>query len=176
MRKRQPNILADLRSKRSRVHRALDRLEPMVADYRAKLAGLEAAIQVIAPELQLHPRRYKPNPVFARNELPRLALDVMRQAAGPIAVRTIAARALAAKGVALPDPHTMKRTRVRLQQIMVVWARRGMVRSVGSGREGMRELAAFGKRVAETPTACDSEKKGRWGKPHRPIKNAKPSS
>ena len=58
----------------------------------------EAAIQRIAPELNLPPRRYRPNPYFKRGELPRLALDIMREAGEPLATRTIAARALAAKG------------------------------------------------------------------------------
>lgn len=67
--------LTRLRRKRSRVHQALDRLEPMVIDYKAKLVELENATQALAPELHLHPRRYKPNPVFAKEELLQLALN-----------------------------------------------------------------------------------------------------
>lgn len=132
--------LTKLRRKRSRVHQALDRLEPMVADYRAKLAELEAAIQALAPELQLHPRRYKPNPVFARDELPRLALAVMRDADVPLPTRVIAARALALKGILLPDPHVMDLTRLRLQQTFVKWTRRGLIVTVGKGNARRRRL------------------------------------
>ena len=133
--------LTKLRRKRSRVHQALDRLEPPVADYRAKLAELEAAIQGLAPELQLHPRRYKPNPVFARGELPRLALAVMREAGEPIPTRLIAARVLALKGIPLPDPRTIKLTRLRLQQTFAKWTRRGLLVTCGKGKARRRMLA-----------------------------------
>lgn len=133
--------LTKLRRKRSRVHQALDRLEPLVADYRAKLAELEAAIQVLAPELQLHPRRYKPNPVFARGELPRLALTILREAGEPIPTRLIAARALALKGIPLPDPHIIELTRLRLQQTFVKWTRRGLLVSIGKGNARRRMLS-----------------------------------
>jgi hypothetical protein len=73
-------------------------LEPMVADYHAKLATVEAAILAIDPQLWLPPRRYKPNPVFARQELPRLVMGILRDAKEPLAVRDIARLTLAAKG------------------------------------------------------------------------------
>lgn len=133
--------LATLRLKRVRVHQALARLEPMVADYKAKLAELETAIQALAPELQLHPRRYKPSPVFTRGELPRLALTILREAKEPIPTRIIAARALAMKGIPFPDPHIVRVTRRRLQQTFVKWQRRGMIVTCGEGNERRRRLA-----------------------------------
>jgi hypothetical protein len=42
------------------------------------LRDTEARILELAPELNLRMRRYLPNPIFARGELPRLALDIMR--------------------------------------------------------------------------------------------------
>lgn len=112
----------------------------MVARYREKLDRINADIQAIAPELNLPPRRYKPNPYFARGELPRIALRVLRQASSPIAVRDIAVQALASKGVTLPDRRTMKLTRTRLQQIFTVWTKRGIVGSVGENKGPKRVL------------------------------------
>ena len=66
--------LANLRRQRVRIDRVLDRLEPQIAGYRAKLARIEAHIQELAPELPLAWRFRKPNPYFARGELTRLAL------------------------------------------------------------------------------------------------------
>ena len=129
-----------LRSKRARIHRALERLEPLVAGYREKLARIEAEIQAIAPELNLPSRRYKPNPNFARGELPRIAVDILRTAPGPLAVRDIAVKAQARKGITLPDRRTMKLTRLRLQQTFSVWAKRGIVVSVGTNRGQKRML------------------------------------
>ncbi len=60
--------LANLRRRRCRIHANLAKLEPLVADYHAKLAQVEAAIMALDPQLWLPPRRYKRNPVFARQE------------------------------------------------------------------------------------------------------------
>ena len=110
--------LQSLRRKRRRICANLAKLEPMVTDYHAKLAAVEARILALDPQLWLPPRRYKPNPVFARQELPRITLAILREAREPLAVRHIARLALAAKGVRYPEPSIMKRTRVRLQQYL----------------------------------------------------------
>ncbi len=135
--------LTKLRRARARVHRQLDKLETLLAGYHAKLADLNARIQVLAPELNLPPRRYKPNPHFARNELPRLALSIMREANGPLSTKEVCLRALAAKGVTLPDIRTLRLTRKRLAQTFADWGKRGIVEKVGAGKEGRRTLSAF---------------------------------
>ena len=132
--------ITKLRRARARVHRVLDRLEPLIAGYREKLARLEAEIKAIAPELDLPHRRREPNPDFARSELPRIAMDILRTAAGPMAVREIAAKALARKGLTLPDRRTMKRTRLALQKLFAGWAKRGTMVGVGTGNGRKREL------------------------------------
>jgi hypothetical protein len=134
-----PELLS-LRVKRRRVCANLAKLEPLVAGYRAKLCVIEARMQTLDPQLWLPPRRYKPNPVFARQELPRLTLAVLREAREPLAVRDIARLALAAKGITLPEPWVMKRTRVRLQQYLGKLDRRGVTRKVGSGNGTRRVL------------------------------------
>lgn len=132
--------LANLRRRRRYIHRQLDKLEPQVAAYRAKLAAVNAAIHVLDPELWLPPRRYQPNPIFARQELPRIAMDVLREAKGPVAVREIAQEALRRKGITHPDRRLMKLTRVRLQQYLGKMDRLGVTRKVGTGNETRREL------------------------------------
>lgn len=136
----QDSDLTKLRRARSRVHKQIAQLEPMLADYHAKLADIEARIQEIAPELNLPPRRYSPNPHFARGELPRLAMNIMRAASGPLATREIAVRALAVKGIVLPDRRAMKLTRLRLQQTFCSWQAKGWVVRVGVGKAGKRTL------------------------------------
>lgn len=132
--------LRNLREKRRYLHRQLDRWEPLLARLRANLAETEAAILAVAPHLRLPPRRYAPNPYFARGELPRLMLRIMREADRPVSVREVAAAALATKGIAEPDRDAMHLTRKRVQQAFVRFGHRGVVRSVGRGREGRREL------------------------------------
>ena len=67
-------------------------------------------------------------------------MDILRDAPGPIAVRDIAVKAMAQKGIALPDRRTMKLTRPRLQQTFSAWAKRGIVVSVGEGKGRKRML------------------------------------
>jgi hypothetical protein len=60
--------LGNLRRARIRIHRQLDKLEPMLAAYHFKLAHVEAQIQALALELPLpmRHRTYQPNPYFMR--------------------------------------------------------------------------------------------------------------
>jgi hypothetical protein len=134
--------LQKLRAQRIRIHRQLDKLEPLLAGYRAKLAGVEARIQELAPELPLPTRHrtYQPNPYFDRGELPRVALAVLREAGGALPIRVIAVRALAAKGCHTPDRRIYRMTRVRLQQLFLRLDGRGITVKVGRGRETRRGL------------------------------------
>jgi hypothetical protein len=68
-----------------------------------KLAAIEARILALDPQLWLPSRRYKQNPVFAHQELPRLTLAILREAREPLAARHIARLALAAKGGGIPS-------------------------------------------------------------------------
>jgi hypothetical protein len=132
--------LTKLRRARSRAHLALKQAETMAQGYRDKLADLEARIQAIAPDLQLLPRFRKPNPIFKRGELRRLAIDMLREAGRPLAIRDMAVAALRAKGVRFPDRRTMKRTRIRVREIMGGLEKRGLTRTVGTGRATRRVL------------------------------------
>ena len=129
-----------LRRKRSRIHFQLAKHERMVAIYREKLAGIEAAIRELSPELDLPVRFRRPNPVFVRGELPRVVLDVLREAGEPLPVREIAVRALARKGATLPGPTLRKYVRGRVRECLGKMERRGVVWTVGSGRGTKRGL------------------------------------
>jgi hypothetical protein len=137
--------LANLRRARSRAHFALKQAEMQVESYAYKVAEIEAAIQAVAPDLNLPPRFYKPNPVFARNELPRLAIDILRHAGGPLATREIALRAFAAKWISCPDRRPFKVIRTRLVQFLSRMDAKGIKRKVGEGRATRRGLVREGE-------------------------------
>lgn len=137
-----------LRRARVTVHAHLARLEPLVAGYHAKLAEIEAEIQEHDPQLRLQPRKYKPNPIFARRELPRLALTVLREAGEPLPIRVITVRVLAAKGIAMPDPTLRRRTRNRLRTMFAALDRRGVTVRIGDGNAARRGLSGHCYRVA----------------------------
>lgn len=107
--------LTKLRRARTRCHLALKQAERLAEGCRTNLADLEARIQAIAPDLKLPPRFHKPNPYSARGELRRLAIDMLREAGHPLAIREMAIGALRAKGVKFPDRRTVKITRTRLR-------------------------------------------------------------
>ena len=134
------NDITKLRRKRARIHAQLRKLEPLIAHQYEELWQVERAIQAVAPELDLPPRKREPHPYFARRELARLVMDIMREASGPMPVRAIAARALAMKGCSLPDRRMMKRTRTLVSQTMAKWAERGLVVTVGKGKDTRRVL------------------------------------
>ena len=145
--------LTKLRRKRQRIHRQLDKLEPLVAGYRAMLRDTEARIH----ELALQLRRRVANPVFKRGELTRFALDILREAGEPLPVATIAARALARKGVALPDPKLRRYTRNKVRAALIALGKRGMTMSVGSGKETRRGIASGAYPTTRDELGSDSE-------------------
>lgn len=116
------------------------KLEPMVAGYHAKLTALEARIQEIAPELRLSPRFHRPDPIFARNEMRRIVLAIMREAAEPLSIGVIAIRALAQKGHTLPGPTLRKRTRHKIRNALITLDKRGVTVRIGAGHGARRGL------------------------------------
>lgn len=147
--------LAKLRRARSRAHLALKQAEAQVAAYQAKLAALEARIQAIAPDLQLPVRFRERNPIFARGELPRLALGIMRDEGRPLPVAVITRRMLAAKGVTLPDRRTFKLTKNRLHNALLALDRRGVTVKVGRGNATRRGLAKLSLAPLESGQPID---------------------
>jgi hypothetical protein len=134
--------LTNLRRARSRCHFRLKQAEDVALSYRCKLDSIEERIRTIAPELDLPPRFRNPNPVFARGELTRMALAMLRETDGPLAIRDMARSALAAKGVRFPDRRMMRHTRTKLRAALNRFAERGLVVTVGTGKGTRRVLAS----------------------------------
>lgn len=133
--------LRNLRRARSRVHRNIKQHERQLAFYLAKAADLEAQIHALAPGLVLPSRHRKPNGVFARGELTRLALDVLREAGEALPIWVIALRMLALKGIPEPLPWLRRRTRNRVRQMFIALDKRGVTVKVGDGNGAIRGLA-----------------------------------
>jgi hypothetical protein len=132
--------LTNLRRARTRCHNALKQAEELAEGYRAKLVDLEARIQAIAPDLKLPARFHRPNPYFVRGELRRLAIDMLREAGRPLAVKEMVLAALKAMGVRYPDRRTMRITRTLLRDTFARLEARGMARCVGAGNATKRAL------------------------------------
>ena len=132
--------LAKLYRARLRAQRQIAKMEPQLDDYRAKLAAIEAKIIRLDGLLFLPPKRYA-NPHFKPGELPRIALQLMKEADGPVSVRYLAGRALALKGCPYPGPGVMKATRRRLSSMLTAWGKRGLVVKLGSWNASRHVLA-----------------------------------
>ena len=132
--------LARLRLARVRCNENIARLESLLAFQRSRREAIEAAIQDLEPELKLPPATRRPNPVFKRGEITRLALEVMREANEPLAISVITVRILAKKGVDLPTPTIRKMTKSRLRAALLAFGKRGVVCTVGVGEDRKKEL------------------------------------
>ena len=97
------HVVAGLIGKRRELAGIIDELQRQLDQHRADLTHIDGALRVLAIDLDpqtIRPKRaYRRNRYFARNELSRLCLGVLRTAAGEL-LRTddIAGRVIAAKG------------------------------------------------------------------------------
>ena len=71
----------------------------------------------------------------------RLAIDMLREAGEPPAIRDMALGALRAKGVRFPDRRTMTTTRTKLRETFARLPARGVAWTVGCGRATRRVLS-----------------------------------
>jgi hypothetical protein len=120
--------IANLRRARVRCHKQLKQTEALLAGYQAKLADIEARIFAIAPEIDLPFRFHKPNPVFARGEMTRLILTVLREADRPLTMREIAAAMMVRKGITELERRLIDHTHKRLSCALATMHKRGSVR------------------------------------------------
>lgn len=132
--------LGKLYRARLRAQRQIAKLEPMLEGYRAKLADVEARIIKLDGLLFLPPHR-RANPWFKPGELPRIALELMKEADGPVSVRYLAARALVLKGCPHPLPGVVKQTRRNLSSMLTAWGKRGIAVKSGTWRTSRWRLA-----------------------------------
>jgi hypothetical protein len=105
--------LSILHRARSRCHVRLKQAEDMALSCRDKLTELESHIRAIAPELELPVRFRRPNPVFARPELTRLAPALLREAGELLPIAAVAVRALILHCGDGPAPSCGRRCRRR---------------------------------------------------------------
>jgi hypothetical protein len=140
------HVVAGLIEKRRELAGIIDQLQRQLDQYRADLTHIDGVLRVLAADLDpetMRPKRvYRRNRYFARNELSRLCLGVLRTAAGELlSTDDIAGRVIAAKGF---DPgDTILRTAIREQVGSTVKRlhRGGAIENVGAGRASKWKLA-----------------------------------
>jgi hypothetical protein len=133
------HVVSGLIEKRRELAGIIDELQRRLDQHRADLTHIDGVLRVLAVNLDpetIRPKRaYRRNRYFARNELSRLCLGVLRTAADELlSTDEIASRVIAAKGFDVGD--AILRTAIRDQVGSTVKRlhRGGAIEKVGSGR------------------------------------------
>jgi len=129
--------------------RSLVRL-PAADERRVAGGGADAARGTRAVVGQAEPRPISscrhgpavPPLISSVGDLRRLAIDMLREAGRPLAIKEMALAALKATGIRYPDRRTMRITRTRLRGTFGKPQTRGMARTAGTGNATKRTLVA----------------------------------
>jgi hypothetical protein len=140
------HVVSALIEKRRELAGIIDELQRLLDQHRADLIHIDGVLRVLAADLDLDKlrpkRRYRRNRYFARNELSRLCLGVLRIVAGELlSTDEIAGRVIAAKGFDSGD--AILRTAIRDQVGSTVKRlhRSGAIENIGAGRASKWKLA-----------------------------------
>lgn len=129
------HVISALRAKRLEIAAHVHDTEKKLAKLRAALANLDAAMILLTPG---HPdaieprKRYRRTKYFSRSELPRMVLDALRKAAGPIPAGQIAAEAMRLKELPKSAAETVTES---VLGILRGLAKRGTVTKTGVSRD-----------------------------------------
>jgi hypothetical protein len=140
------HVVAGLIEKRRGLAGIIDQLQRQLDQYRADLTHIDGALRVLATDLDpetMRPKRvYRRNRYFARNELSRLCLGVLRTAAGELlSTDDIAGRVITAKGFDAGDAILGAAIRDQVGSIVKRLHRQGAVENIGAGRASKWKLA-----------------------------------
>src|ERR1700694_2552385 len=103
-----PHIISALREKRALIAGHIEKLERKLEQHRADLTHIDGVLRLFQPDRdpdEIKPKRSyaRRTRYFARNELSRLCMDVLRETPGLLTADEIAAQVIAAKGFETAD-------------------------------------------------------------------------
>ena len=137
-----PHVVSAIKAKRVEIAAQVQEAERKLAKLRAALANLDAAAVLLIPG---HPegiprrQRYQPSKYFGRNELPRLILEGLRKAPGPLLTDEIARYVMHANGITPSAKESVIKPVIAALRILV---RRGTVTKDGVARGSRWAIAA----------------------------------
>jgi hypothetical protein len=139
------HVVTGLIEKRRELAGVIDDMQRRLDQHRADLTHIDGTLRVLATDLDpetIKPKRaYRRNRYFARNELSRLCLGVLRTTDGELlSTDDIAVQVIAAKGFDAGD--AILRTAIREQVGSTVKRlhREGMIDNIGAGRASKWKL------------------------------------
>jgi hypothetical protein len=139
------HVVSGLIAKRAELAGIIDALQRQLDQYRADLTHIDGVLRVLASDLDpetIRPKRtYRRNRYFARNELSRLCLGVLRTAAGqPLSTDDIAGRVVAVKGFDAGDAILRAAIREQVGSTVKRLHREGTIENIGAGRSSKWKL------------------------------------
>jgi hypothetical protein len=139
------HVVSRLIEKRRELAAIIDELQRRLDQHRADLTRIDGALRVLATDLDpetIRPKRvYRRNRYFARNELSRLCLGVLRTAAGEmVSTDDIAGRVIVAKGFDAGDAILRAAIREQVGSTVKRLHRTGTIENIGAGRASKWKL------------------------------------
>jgi hypothetical protein len=133
------HVVSGLIAKRRELAGIIDKLQSQLDQHRADLTHIDGVLRVLASDLDpetIRPKRaYRRTRYFARNELSRLCLGVLRTAAGELlSADEIASRVIAAKAFDAGDAILRGAIREQVGSIVKGLHRSCAIENIGSGR------------------------------------------
>jgi hypothetical protein len=133
------HVVSGLIAKRRELAGIIDQLQRQLDQYRADLVHIDGTLRVLAADIDpetIRPKRaYRRNRYFARNELSRLCLGVLRTAAGELlSTDDIAGRVIVAKLFDAGDAILRAAIREQVGSTIKRLHRQKMAEPIGRGR------------------------------------------
>jgi hypothetical protein len=140
------HVVSGLIEKRRELAGIIDELQRQLDQHRADLMHIDGVLRVLATDLDpetIRPKRvYRRNRYFARNELWRFCLSVLRTAAGELlSTDEITDRVIAAKGFHTGDAILRAAVRNQVGSVIKRLHRNGSIESIGASRASKWKLA-----------------------------------
>jgi hypothetical protein len=140
------HVISGLIEKRRELAGIIDELQRRLDQHRADLTHIDGTLRVLATDLDpeaIRPKRaYRRNRYFARNELSRLCLGVLRTAADKLlSTDDIAGRVIAAKRFDGGDAILRAAIREQVGSTVKRLHREGAIDNIGGGRASKWKLA-----------------------------------
>jgi hypothetical protein len=141
------HVVSGLIEKRRELAGIIDELQRRLDQHRADLTHIDGTLRVLAVDLDpetIRPKRaYRRNRYFARNELSRLCLGVLRTAAGELlSTDDITGRVIATKGFDLADAILRAAIREQVGSTVKRLHRNGAIENIGAGRASKWRLTS----------------------------------
>src|ERR1700746_312978 len=139
------HVVSGLIEKRRELAGIIDELQRELDQHRADLTHIDGVLRVLATDLDpetIRPKRvYRRNRYFARNELSRLCLGVLRAAAGQLlSADDSAGRVIVAKGFDAGDAILRAAIREQVGSTVKRLHRSGATENIGAGRASKWQL------------------------------------